>query len=133
MPSVHPKVVSGLPPIEKVRVKLYAAVALAKDGTVWSWGSLGDMALLGRGENPPDPALPGQIAGLTGVKDIALNVHFSDPIALKSNGEVWGWGRNSGATLGDGTYDARYTPVRVHHLGNVKKIFPVIAWTYAIS
>lgn len=40
---------------------------------------------------------------------------------------------NSGATLGDGTYDARYTPVRVHHLGNVKKIFPVIAWTYAIS
>jgi alpha-tubulin suppressor-like RCC1 family protein len=129
----HPKVVSGLPPIEKVGLKLYTVVALAKDGTVWTWGDQGDLSLLGRGENPFNPALPGQVAGLTGVKDIAVNMFFSDPIALKSNGEVWGWGRNSGGTLGDGTYDARFTPVRVHHLGNVKKIFPVIAWTYAIS
>jgi alpha-tubulin suppressor-like RCC1 family protein len=129
----HPMVISGLPPIEKVRLQPAAVIALAKDGTVWTWGQYVNPAVLGRGDAAVNGPLPGKVFGLTGVKDMSVNSFFSDPIALKSNGEVWAWGANNGSTLGNGTSGSSSVPVRVHNLGNVKKVFPAIAWTYALS
>lgn len=43
-------------------------------------------------------------------------------MALKSNGTVWSWGRNSEGQLGDGTLVQRTTPVAVYGLTNIVNV-----------
>src|SRR5690606_37885342 len=65
-------------------------VALASDGSVWTWGSnlLGE---LGVGIPPIQSQAP-QKVGIADVVDIAAGDHFT--LALKSDGTVWAWGSN---------------------------------------
>lgn len=66
-------------------------LALRADGTVWSWGyntfgQLGD----GTSENQLDEA--SRVLSLYGVKKIIAGSDHN--FAIKTNGEVWGWGDN---------------------------------------
>ena len=67
--------------------------ALKADGTVWAWGAtnqgqLGD----GQGGGLPDVLSPVQVPGLTNAIKIAAGTNQA--LAIRSDGTVWGWGRN---------------------------------------
>lgn len=68
-------------------------LALRTDGTVWSWGSaeygqLGDNTL----DLNPHPQ-PRQVSNLTGI--VAISAAWFHSVALKNDGTVWIWGRNT--------------------------------------
>ena len=88
-------------------------IALKSDGTVWTfgyngYGELGDGTNTNR--NRPVQVLgEGGVGYLTDVIDIAGGGYHT--IALKFDGTVWAWGRNSYGQLGDGTTTDSWTPV----------------------
>jgi alpha-tubulin suppressor-like RCC1 family protein len=97
------------------------SLALKKDGTVWAWGSnssgeLGDNAALDPEKTPVQVHGPGDVGFLTGVAQIAAG--WDDSFALKTDGTVWAWGRNSNGRLGDASTTERDTPVQVHGVGD---------------
>lgn len=83
--------------------------ALKTSGQLWTWGyglcgSLGDNASSFR---------------LTPVREITsstdwcrVNSAFRHTLAIKTTGQLWGWGRNYRGPLGDGTNINRSSPVR---------------------
>jgi alpha-tubulin suppressor-like RCC1 family protein len=104
--------VPGVPPARAVAAGQTHSLALARDGTVWAWGAnapgeLGDGSLV-------DRTSPVQVAGLGQVVAVAANggPYGSHSLALTADGTVWAWGYNNHGELGDGTFQARLTPVR---------------------
>lgn len=96
----------------------YHSMALAEDGTVWTWGrnnsgELGDGTVEGK-------TAPVQVQGLTGVTAIAAGGYHS--LALKEDGTVWAWGTNGNGEVGDGTQINRTLPVQVAGLSDVVNI-----------
>lgn len=95
-------------------------VLLKTDGTVWTWGSnwagqLGDGTIYTLRNSPV------QVVGLTGA--VAISSGSMHTLALKSDGTVWGWGRNLFGQLGDGTsMNNRLSPVQVSGLNGVVSI-----------
>ena len=97
-------------------------LALASDGTIWSWGN-NSSSQLGHGSGSFVTPTPGQIPNFGNVISISAGLHHS--VALKSDGSVWGWGLNSEGELGDGTTNTvRLIPVRASGLLTVNS--PVI-------
>ncbi len=90
------------------------ALALKSDGTVWAWGA-NDSFQLGKAERT-DSLVPIQVKAL-GNHVIAVAAAASSSYALKADGSVWAWGENDRGQLGDGTVEAKFTPVRVAGLG----------------
>jgi alpha-tubulin suppressor-like RCC1 family protein len=111
----------------------YHNLALKGDGTVWSWGN-SQHGQLGIGIEGYDPsnipdynrATPVQVLGIDGVgylteiTTIATGMHHS--FAIDSSGNLYAWGLNTAAQLGDGTTTNRSTPVLVTGLNDVVKI-----------
>ncbi|WP_275423165.1 S8 family serine peptidase [Geomonas oryzisoli] len=64
---------------------------------------------------------------------IAAGIESDSVIALKSDGTVWGWGRNDSGQLGDGTYVNRSTPVQTRLLSGVTAIAAGGTHSYAIK
>jgi alpha-tubulin suppressor-like RCC1 family protein len=97
-------------------------VALAQDGTVWTWGrnwdgQLGDGTTDDR-HTPVQVQLPGSINAIT-----AIAAGGSHTIVLCNVGTVWSWGLNSRGQLGDSTTTwRRQTPVQVQFPHTVKAI-----------
>jgi alpha-tubulin suppressor-like RCC1 family protein len=60
------------------------------------------------------------VVGLTGIVSVVAGQ--SQSLVLSSGGQVWGWGLNVSATLGDGTADYRDTPVQALGLTDVSAI-----------
>jgi len=101
-----------------------------KDTTVWCWGDAaqGQAGDGGKvcGEDDDRCAdrrlqkRPTQVSKLTGV----LSVHSSHGFAcaLKSNGRVWCWGKNSSGQLGDTTRTSTSDAGRVSSLANVRQL-----------
>ena len=90
---------------------------LKNDGTVWSWGrntdgQLGDGTVANK--SMPVQVMLDSTTPLTGVTAVAAGANHS--MALKGDGTVWAWGRNSEGQLGDGTSGPgtnKSTPVQV--------------------
>ena len=115
---------SGLTNVQALALGWSHVVALASDGTVWTWGQnlrgeLGLGAISSTGTN-----MPTQVAGLTNIIQVSAGDGFS--AVLKSDGTVWTWGYN-GSTyagtwgageLGNGTTNDSYSPVQVVGLTN---------------
>jgi alpha-tubulin suppressor-like RCC1 family protein len=79
------------------------AIALANDGTVWTWGGYGRKEYLGTGTD--DYRHPHQVELPQAVKDIAGNGMFN--YALTINGVLYGWGvYSSYMGIGAGGYMA---------------------------
>jgi len=104
------------------------AMALKKDGSVWTWGSScgGQLGTGLASDNPGDIVqvtpcpmsdYPVQVMSsdgnsfLTDVIKIAAGVSHS--VALKTDGTIWAWGWNAHGELGDGTVEMRTLPVAV--------------------
>jgi alpha-tubulin suppressor-like RCC1 family protein len=91
------------------------SLALRNDSTVWSWGSntngcLGDGTTTER-DVPIQVTGPGGLGYLTGITAIAAGQWFC--LALKSDGTLWAWGKNTNGTLGNNTTTDSHTPVQV--------------------
>jgi alpha-tubulin suppressor-like RCC1 family protein len=108
--SFAPVQIHGLPPrIVQVAAGHSHGVALAADGSVWTWGTnfKGELGYpTPGGDSSPTPH---QVPGLSGVTQVAAGQNFT--VALRS-GEVWTWGANGVGQLGDGTLTDRTTPAR---------------------
>jgi alpha-tubulin suppressor-like RCC1 family protein len=76
----------------------YNGVALATDGTVWTWGD-NTKGGLGNGSGQVGQ-IPVEVPNFTGAISVAGGDNFS--IAVRSNGTVWGWGTNTAGQLGTG-------------------------------
>ena len=60
-----------------------------------------------------------QVAGLSGIKDIAAT---TTSMAVRSDGTLWGWGNNGSGQIGDGTTTERHSPVQVQGISDVKQV-----------
>ena len=90
-------------------------VALATNGTVWTWGT-GPNGELGNG-TIGFSYTPVQVTGLSNVT--AISSGWKHILALKSNGTVWTWGKNLNGELGDGTTANRSNAVQVLNVSNI--------------
>jgi hypothetical protein len=98
--------------IVAVAAGTHHALALDRDGSVWSWGR-GDVGQLGGGVVAVRPHAE-RIANLT-----ATHVSAADDssFAVLASGRVQAWGANGRGQLGDGTRSERDVPTHVLGLG----------------
>lgn len=85
------------------------SLALADDGTVWSWGA-GYSGQLGNGGTTGGLA-PAEVPGLANI--VAIAAGWDHSLALDSSGTVWAWGGNYFGAVGDGTTNNRVSPTSV--------------------
>lgn len=86
------------------------SLAVAPDGSVWTWGR-GVDGELGNGAKTSS-STPVQVSGLSGVAQVAGGYEFST--ALKTDGTVWSWGTSPASST--------TTPVQVSGISNVTAI-----------
>jgi len=97
-----------------------SAYALKSDGTVWSWGAntygqLGDNTTIQR-LTPVQAHGPDNVGFLNNIT--AISAGTNSLYALKSDGTVWSWGRNTYGQLGNNSTSSSYTPIQVHGLND---------------
>ena len=115
-----PVQVPGLGAFTSVAADGFYSLALKSDGTVWAWGSNVDGYVGDCTTSPFGSALqPVQVCGLSGIVSIASAM---GPAALRADGTVWTWGRNSDGALGDGTSVRRASPVQAGGLAEIAAI-----------
>ncbi|MFC7337592.1 hypothetical protein ACFQY0_10420 [Haloferula chungangensis] len=107
----------GTTPVVAIAAGNRHGAALTQDGVVFSWGSASEGAL-GNGGGPPSfgSPLPTPVdtSGVLADKFItAIAATDSRSMAVSSEGEVFGWGRNWAGELGNGTTTLSWVPVAV--------------------
>ncbi|TCS39776.1 alpha-tubulin suppressor-like RCC1 family protein [Reinekea marinisedimentorum] len=120
--SVSPVAVSGLTDITAVSSSQYFTCALNSSGSVYCWGR-NNYGQLGDGEVISSSAkelAPVQVANLTNVKEISTG--YSHACALTTDDDVFCWGQNNIAQLGNGSGEDTSTPSLVQNLGEVTSL-----------
>jgi alpha-tubulin suppressor-like RCC1 family protein len=93
----------------------YHAGAIKTDGTLWMWGYNGLYGALGD-NTLTDKSSPVQtVSGGTNWKQVSCGSYHT--AAIKTNGTLWIWGRNSFGQLGDNTRIHRSSPVQTVSAG----------------
>jgi alpha-tubulin suppressor-like RCC1 family protein len=85
-------------------------VAIKTDGSIWSWG-YNDDGQHGVNDGFVRRSSPVQIGALTDWSLISPGNYT--PMAIKTNGTLWGWGLNTSGQIGQGTTTTRSSPVQV--------------------
>ena len=89
--------------------------ALLANGTLWAWG-LGEYGELGNGTTVPVSTTPVKVKFPKGVSIAYIPVNsmpFDVGMAVDTNGNVWGWGRNDGGPLCLGNTTSYDLPVQL--------------------
>jgi alpha-tubulin suppressor-like RCC1 family protein len=95
--------------------EIYAAgqffsAGIKTDGTLWMWG-YNPNGQLGTGTSSDTISTPVQtIAAGTNWKMVSCGGYHT--AAIKTDGTLWGWGKNLSGHLGDGTTTSRTSPVQ---------------------
>ena len=97
------------------------SAAVLSNGTVWTWGS-NTYGALGNGSTGGSSTTPGQVAGLSGITQVAISLGGADVFALGPGGVVWGWGLNGQGQLGNGTTSPSAIPMRIPGLSGITQI-----------
>ncbi len=89
----------------------FHSIALASDGTIWTWGR-NDKGQLGDGGATPVRTTPGRVGTDSDwVSITAGGRHFN--VAIKADGSMWSWGYNGLGQLGLGDQEDRNVPTRI--------------------
>jgi alpha-tubulin suppressor-like RCC1 family protein len=114
-----PQQALGLANARQVVAGEFHALALRGDGAVFAWGSNAD-GKLGLGTVGGLFPRPQQIGSLANITAIATGLEHS--LALRSDGVVLAWGRNTAGQLGVGDLVDRASPVAIGGLTGVTAI-----------
>ncbi|MEZ0006325.1 alpha-tubulin suppressor-like RCC1 family protein [Flavobacterium sp. 28YEA47A] len=89
------------------------SLAIKTDGTLWAWG-FNSWGQLGNGANTRQIS-PVKIGTATDWQSISASRGTTGGhcIALKTNGTLWAWGRNSLGQLGDNTLVDKNQPIQI--------------------
>jgi len=112
----------NLSDIEAISAGDTHSVALKHDGSIWAWGdgSYGGLGYGGRidQETPVQVQGPGDKEYFSDTASISAGQTYT--MALKNNGNVWGWGNNEYGQVGDGSTTNTNDPVKGNiNLGEV--------------
>jgi len=103
---------------KKVSTGGYHTLAIAQDGTLWSWGD-NDFMQLGNGV-AGDKTNPTQVSNVGNWASVAAGEYYS--LAIKTDGTLWAWGRNDFGQLGNTTTTQQNIPVQIGTATNWKTI-----------
>lgn len=106
------------------------SLAVRSDGSVWAWGYNGH-GQLGDGTRT-DISKPLQLKTIDGVK-AAVSAGSGYSLAVKHDGTVWAWGRNSSGQLGIGTTTDVIRPVQVSGLNGIVAVDTGFAHSLALK
>jgi alpha-tubulin suppressor-like RCC1 family protein len=112
----------------------FYTAAIKTDGTLWTWGhnnngQLGDNTG-GAGTQKSSPVQT--IAGGTNWKQVSCG--YGHTAAIKTDGTLWTWGRDSYGQLGDNTQVQKSSPIQTIAFGNNwKQVFCSTRHTTAIK
>jgi alpha-tubulin suppressor-like RCC1 family protein len=112
----------------------YHTLAITKAGAIWSWGS-NNNGQLGLG-NRTNYSSPKQIGGLTtwaSVGGAKYQPYSNTSFGIKTDGTLWGWGRNEFGQLGLGNITYYSSPKQVGTLTNWLQASSTYASTLAIK
>ena len=100
--------------LTQVAAGQYHSLALAADGTAYSWGDNGS-GQLGDGTttNHTSPVAVAQGVLPTTARLVQVAAGDRHSLALAADGTLYAWGENADGQLGDGTYTDRSAPVAV--------------------
>lgn len=104
------------------------SLALASDGTVWSWG-YGKYGQLGLG-NEENQTTPQKIPNVSDAAAVARG--YSHSLILHQDGSVSTFGQNSSGQLGNGTTDNATTPQRLS-LSDIVQVTAGSATSFALD
>jgi alpha-tubulin suppressor-like RCC1 family protein len=115
------------------------SVALADDGTVYTWG-YGLSGQIGN-SGTSNQATPLNVSGygaLSGKTIVAISPGWSYNLALASDNSVMAWGQGDFGSIGDGGTTQRNTPVTITNSGalngrTITKIFASAYTSYALA
>lgn len=88
----------------------YNSMALKSDGSLWSWGS-NNNGQIGDGNFGTGVIVTSPIQ--IGSDTDWIKIEAARTFAIKSNGTLWGWGKNDQGHLGTGDTNPYYTPVQI--------------------
>ena len=91
----------------------YNCAAVKTDGTLWTWGTDG-YGVLGTSGGPNPTNSPAQVGALTNWAQVSEG--YQTCMAVKTDGTLWGWGRNSAGQIGDNSRTDRNSPVQIGSL-----------------
>jgi len=107
-----------------------AHAAIKTDGTLWVWGR-NAYGQLGINNTTPNSSPVQTVSGGTTWKQV--NAHAgSHMFAIKTDGTLWGWGKNSDGELGDGTVTNKSSPVQTIS-GGTNWSSVATAWHYSAA
>jgi alpha-tubulin suppressor-like RCC1 family protein len=113
--SEHPFFVTGVWAKARVKATMAAgafhSAAIKRNGTLWSWGANGN-GELGNGTKAPSSSIPVQ-ENTRDTSWIAVSAGNHHTLALRSDGTLWSWGKNSRGQLGTGDKKDSNVPVKV--------------------
>jgi alpha-tubulin suppressor-like RCC1 family protein len=119
-PSATPTAIPGISDVVSLSAVQEFLIAADTQGRVWTFGRDLEYGIQGNGDMGPRAIPPVQVPGLTEVT--AVSADLSSAYALKSDGTVWAWGRNTSGSLGDGTRRSSPKPVRVQGLPPIARL-----------
>jgi len=90
--------------------------AIKTDGTLWTWGENSTYGALGDNTKTRKSSPVQTVAFGTNWKQVACGDFYT--AAVKTDGTLWTWGRNSFGQLGDNTIVNKSSPVQTVTLGN---------------
>jgi len=108
---------------KSVAVGTQHSLAVAADGTVWSWGNNygGALGIDSVKEVITSPrSTVNQVPGLTDIISVAAGGNSS--LALKSDGTVWTWGWNEKGSLGLSRLGSQRSPAQIDGLSGITAI-----------
>jgi len=88
----------------------FHAGAIRDDGTIWTWGR-GTYGALGNNSTICRSSPISVVGGFTDWCQVSSG--YSQTAAIRTDGTLWSWGRNTSGKLGNGTVINRSSPVSV--------------------